>query len=86
MVGQRMWFSLVLSPTDNRVLRIKDNTNVADNSCFLNLMTMKLNYGSILPPVDTNLIQSYFVLEKRLWIVKKISELSPSEIIVKQSI
>ena len=69
MVDQGMWFSLVLSPMDNRVLRIKDDTNVADNSFFLNRMTMKLNDGSILPPVDTNLMQSCFGLEKRLWIV-----------------
>ena len=69
MVVQGMTFSLVLSPMENRVLRIKDNTNVTDNSCFLNNMTMKLNDGSILPPVDTNLMQSYFGLEKRLWIV-----------------
>ena len=63
MVVQRMLFSHVYPPMDDRVLRIKDNTNVTDNSRFLNHMTMKLNHGSILPPVDTNLIQSYFGLE-----------------------
>ena len=69
MVVQGITFSLVCSPMDDRVLRIKDNTNVSDNSCFLNLMTMKLNYGSILPPVDTNLMQSYLGLEISLSIV-----------------
>ena len=51
------------SPVDDRVLRTKDNTNVADNSCFLNHMTVKLNYDSILPSVDPKLMLAYFGLE-----------------------
>ena len=61
-----MLISLVSSPTENRLIRIKDSTNVANNSCFLNYMTVELNFGSILAPVDTNLMQSYLVLVIRI--------------------
>ena len=45
---------------DDRLLRLKVSTNVADNSCFLNRMTVVLNYDSILPSAFTNLMLSYY--------------------------
>jgi len=54
--------STVLSPVDDRLLRIKYSTNMYQNSCLLDYMPMKLIFGSTLPPVDTNLMTTYFDL------------------------
>jgi len=54
--------STVLSPVDDRLLLIKFNTNMYQNSCLLDYMPMKLIFGSTLPPVDTNLMTTYFDL------------------------
>ena len=51
---------------DDRLLRMKVSTNVADNSCFLNCMTVELNYDSILPAANTNLMLSYYGFGIRL--------------------
>ena len=55
----------VLSPVDDRLLRIKDSTNMYQSSSLLDCMTMKLIFGSILPPADTNLMMTFFDLERR---------------------
>jgi hypothetical protein len=57
-----------LSPKNDRLLRIKDNTNIHNKCCFLNYMTMKLNYESILPLVYTNLMLSYVGFEIAYWV------------------
>ena len=44
------------SPRNDRVLRTKDCINVADNSYFLNHMTVELKFGSTLPSIDMNLV------------------------------
>ena len=53
----------VLSRVDDRLFCIKDSTNMYQNSCLLDCMTMKLIFGSILPPADTNLMMSIFDLD-----------------------
>ena len=63
---QSMWFSLVLPPMDERLLCMKVSTNVADNSCFLDRMVVGLNYDSILPSANTNLMLSYYGFGIRL--------------------
>ena len=49
-------FPLVLARIDDRMLLMKYSINGTDKSCFLNHMTMKLNYDGLLPPVDTHLM------------------------------
>ena len=46
----------VFSPTDDRWLCMKDDTNIANNRCFLNHMTVELNFESVLSLVHMNLI------------------------------
>ena len=55
----------VLSPVDDRLLRIKYSTNMYQNSCLLDYMPMELIFGSILPPADTNLMMTIFDLDIR---------------------
>ena len=57
--------STVLTPVDDRLLRIKDSTNMYQNSCLLDYMPMELIFGSILPPADTNLMMTIFDLDIR---------------------
>jgi len=54
-----------LSPVDDRLLRIKDSTNMYQNSSLLDNMTMELIFGSILPSADTNLMMSIFDFDVR---------------------
>ena len=57
--------STVLTPVDDRLLRIKYSTNMYQNSCLLDYMPMELIFGSILPPADTNLMMTFFDLDVR---------------------
>ena len=41
IVVQSMVISVILPPTDNRLLRKKVSTNASDNSCFLNRTTVE---------------------------------------------
>ena len=57
--------STVMSPVDDRLFRIKYSTNMYQNSCFLDCMTMKLIFGSTLPPADMNLMMTCFDFDVR---------------------
>jgi hypothetical protein len=47
-----------LPPIDNRLLCIKENTNIHNNSYFLNYMTTELNFRNILSHIEMNLMYS----------------------------
>ena len=57
--------STALSPVDDRLLCIKNSTNMYQNSSLLDDMTMELIFGSILPSGHTNLMMTIFDLDVR---------------------
>ena len=54
--------SIVMSPVNMRLLRIKYSTNMHQNSSFLDYMNVELIFGSILPPADTTRIWWWYFL------------------------
>ena len=61
--------SNVLSGVDDRLLRIKDSTNMYQNSCLLDYMPIELIFVSIFPSADTNLTMTIFDLYIRKQLV-----------------